>query len=237
MNIQSIIFLSLTCLFSLNACNSKQNEKPSLSGKKKILIEEHKKLEEHKNIEEDENITQSKTLELIPMKKVEGEYMSSQANNNYHPRNLNDNNLNTAWALGLNKYEAEFGIVQGPIFTLSSPSRIAGVEIYNGYGKNENSFKNNTRAAKVLVYRYHPEYDGEMAEGQSEGAIDEKDIIYKGPLDDSSARQFFEVSRNYDNSEPTLMVALIFEDPNSPTGYYHGNKWNDLCISEVHFYK
>lgn len=225
-------------MFSITACNPKQNEKTSLSGNKEIPVEEHKKIiEERKNIENHKNISQNNTLELIPMTNVEGEYMSSQGNNNYHPRNLNDNNPNTAWAIRLNKYQAEFGIVQGPIFTLSSPSRIAGVEIYNGYGKNENSFKNNTRAAKVLVYRYHPEYDGETAEGQMEGDIEKRDIIYEGPLADSSERQFFEVSSHYDNSEPTLMVALIFEDPTSPTGYYRGNKWNDLCISEVHFYK
>lgn len=155
----------------------------------------------------------------------------NQAGNNYHPRKMTDGNPATAWAAKLDLVEDYFqnGLIIGPVFDLASPSRISGVELQNGYCKNSSSFKNNTRATWVRIYRYHPEFDGEYAEDQMMGEINDEDIIYEGPLEDSMSPQFFPVSAGFDNSQPTRAVGLIFRYDRM----HRGAKWNDLCLSEI----
>lgn len=81
----------------------------------------------------------------------------------------------------------------------------------------------------MRIYRYHPEFDGEHAEDQMMGEINDEDIIYEGPLEDSMSPQFFPVSAGFDNSQPTRAVGLIFRHDRM----HRGAKWNDLCLSEI----
>lgn len=158
----------------------------------------------------------------------------NQAGNNYHPRKMTDGNPATAWAAKLDLVEDYFhnGLITGPVFDLATPSRIAGVELQNGYCKNNASFKNNTRASWVMIYRYHPEFDGETAEDQMMGFINNRDVIYEGPLADTMSMQYFPVSPGFDNSQPTRAVGLIFRFDSMR----RGAKWNDLCLSEIKIY-
>ena len=160
--------------------------------------------------------------------------LNNQAGNNYHPRNMIDGNSATAWAAKLSQIDDYYdnGIIQGPVFELASPAKITGVELQNGYCKNSTSFKNNTRASKVTIYRYHPEFDGEYGEDQEAGFINKEDIIYEGPIRDSMEMQYFPVSASFDNSQPTRAVGLLFHDGN----FHRGAKWNDLCLSEIKIY-
>ena len=160
--------------------------------------------------------------------------LNNQAGNNYHPRNMIDGNSATAWAAKLSQIQdySGNGIIQGPVFELASPGKITGVELQNGYCKNSTSFKNNTRASKVTIYRYHLEFDGEYGEDQEAGFINKEDIIYEGPIRDSMEMQYFPVSASFDNSQPTRAVGLLFHDGN----FHRGAKWNDLCLSEIKIY-
>lgn len=158
----------------------------------------------------------------------------NQAGNNYHPRNMADNNPATAWAAKLSTINDEYhnGIIVGPVFDIESTSKISGVELQNGYCKNSSSFNNNTRAIWITVYRYHPELDGECGEDQMMGYIDRSDIIYEGPIKDSMEPQYFPVNSGFDNSRPTRAVGLLFKQGH----FAKGAKWNDLCMSEIRIY-
>lgn len=171
---------------------------------------------------------------VLKVSKVEDAgHLNSQAGNSYHPKNLFDGNLATTWAVkASDDFDMELPL-QGPWITLEKPSKIEGIEIANGYGKNKSSFLNNTRAAWIRIYRHHPEYDGEMAEGEMEGEIAREDLIYEGPLKDTMDFQRLPVSKGYNNNKPTRYIGIQFKNPNTGNGYYRGNKWNDLCISEI----
>lgn len=157
--------------------------------------------------------------------------LEDQANNNYHPRNMVDGNSTTAWAVKLDLIADDYdnGIIVGPIFKLAKPSKIAGVELQNGYCKNSDSFSNNTRASWITIYRYHPEYDGESAEDQFMGFINAKDVIYEGPIQDNMNFQYFSARSEFDDTQVTEAVGLLFHQGK----FYRGNKWNDLCLSEI----
>lgn len=157
--------------------------------------------------------------------------LGNQAGNSYRASNLIDKNPATAWAVTLSDNIVDYEDIIGPVLKLSSPSRISEVEITNGYCKNSSSFSNNTRAAWIEVARWHPDLDGEYAEGQSEGS-EKRDIIYAGPLSDTMKPQRLKVSPSFDNSKPTTHIVLRFKKPGQSSGYYRGAKWNDLCISE-----
>lgn len=158
----------------------------------------------------------------------------NQDGNNYHPGNMTDNNPATAWAAKLSTINDEYqnGIIVGPVFDLEPASKISGVELQNGYCKNSSSFKNNTRATWITIYRYHPEYDGEYGEDQMMGYIDRPDIIYEGPIKDSMEPQYFPVNSDFDNSRPTRAVGLLFKQGH----FVEGARWNDLCMSEIKIY-
>lgn len=154
--------------------------------------------------------------------------LGNQAGNNYHPLNMTDGNPATAWAAKVADIEdySVNGIIVGPVFDLARSSKIAGVELQNGYCKNSASFRNNSRASWVTVYRYHPEWTDPS---QDEGEINTEDIIYEGPIKDVMTRQYFPVSPRFDNSQPTVCVGLLFRYDR----IRKGAKWNDLCLSEI----
>lgn len=143
----------------------------------------------------------------------------------YTADNLIDNNIETAWAVNLDSPIYDSDVLFGPVFIVNC-NTVSEVVIVNGYGKDETSFLNNTRAAWITIYRV------ENMEGEFP---DDSDIIYRGNLKDIVEPQKLTVSPNYDNSKPTNKIGLIFSTKNSD-GYYFGRKWNDLCISEFKVY-
>ena len=154
-----------------------------------------------------------------------GYYLPSSKVAKYTADNLIDGNIKTAWAVNLDSPIYDCDALFGPIFTVNC-SKVSEVEIVNGYGKDEASFFNNTRAAWVTVYRL---------DYMVEEFPNESDIIFRGKLKDTVEPQSLVVSPNFDNSKPTNKIGLIFSTKNSD-GYYFGQKWNDLCISEFKVY-
>lgn len=157
--------------------------------------------------------------------------LGNQAGNSYKASNLIDGNPATAWAATLSSNLVWESDIVGPILKLSKPSHISAIEITNGYCKNSTAFHNNTRAAWIEVARWHPNLDGEYAEGQYEGS-ERRDVIYSGPISDTMSPQRFQANASFDNSKPTSHIVIRFKDPANKSAYYAGSKYNDLCISE-----
>ena len=178
------------------------------------------------NDSKDEKSEFQTNIHEISISKAEcGYYLPSSKVAKYTADNLIDGNLKTAWAVNLDSPIYDCDALFGPIFTVNC-NTVSEVVIVNGYGKDEASFFNNTRAAWITIYR---------VDYMVEEFPNESDIIYRGKLNDTVEPQSLVVSSNFDNSKPTNKIGLIFSTKNSD-GYYFGKKWNDLCVSEFKVY-
>lgn len=114
----------------------------------------------------------------------------------------------------------------GPVFTLNC-KKIAYIVIRNGYGKNAQSFRNNSRAKDV----YFANLDAWRDEYTD---WDDEAILYSGKLQDTMEPQRLEISEDKSCNNNVRKVQMIFGA--SSDCFYRGAKWNDLCISEVEFW-
>jgi len=161
------------------------------------------------------------------LKVVKVEYSSSlaaQAGNTYEANNLCDGDSTTAWAVNLdNESIYDSDMLYGPLFTVSC-FKLSHIVIRNGYCKNEETFKNNTRAAKVVFYSYVENSEG-----------DDERILFDGSLRDKSTPQRLEIPFELEGNYNIKQIGMNFNTQRNG-GYYAGEKWNDLCISEVEFW-
>lgn len=139
----------------------------------------------------------------------------------YNGSNLCDGDTITAWAI---KLHSGGGIVSGPTLLLK-PTRIRSVELWNGYQKSRDTFYNNSRPKYMKIFRMdygeYADFDYPMSE-----------VIYEGPVMDIIGKQTLEVSDTFDNSCMTQKVGIFFRDSEEDV-FVWGNKWSDLCISEL----
>lgn len=92
-------------------------------------------------------------------------------------------------------------------FTFSGKERISAISILNGKQASEKSFYSNARAAKVVIKIGNMRYYAEL-----------DDIMQRQTFGFASAKEAGEISIIIDSAYP-------------------GNVWEDLCISEIEFYK
>lgn len=127
--------------------------------------------------------------------------------NSYTAWNLHDFDLKTAWATNKNSGIGE------TIKINFKPSDILSVnylKFYNGYQKSEASFKNNSRVKKAALY-----INGEHR--------------FNLELNDIEAAQIFVLGKWFlEGAEKFTIELKILE-------IYPGEKYNDLCISEINF--
>ena len=141
--------------------------------------------------------------------------LDPQNGNNYEASNLFDGDPSTTWAVGAKKFEKFEKETEGHF------PRMVGIKtiqqypierlvITNGYAKNKESWRNNARAKAITIM------------GCTEGS-NLADNLYSGTLSDTSEPQtvILRKSGRYD------YYNLIIED------YYPGEKWDDVCISEI----
>lgn len=181
-------------------------------------------MEKDPNLYSNNNAT-TRELKITPIN-TSTNSLESQAGNSYLPTNLADNSLSTGWAVNLDKDGYNDGYLFGPSINIEPVDYIDYITINNGYGKNESSFKNNTRAAWIQIYRIVP---------PDSGNPETEDILYEGPLNDTNETQKLIINKNYDFSIPTKTIKLKFSDKKS-NGYYYGDKYKDLVISEIKVY-
>lgn len=159
-------------------------------------------------------------LKLLKVVNVEfNNSLAPQSGYSYYPSNLCDGNTATAWAVDLDEAIYDDDRLFGPVFSVRCKN-LSHIIIRNGYCKNDDSFRNNTRAAKIVFY--NPDcYD--------------RCILFDGSLRDTSAPQKLEISSNIEGNSNIKRIGMDFYTQNN-AGFYKGAKWNDLCISEVEFW-
>lgn len=135
-------------------------------------------------------------------------YLKGAGNVNYNPENLHDFNLLTAWVPDTSG--GAIGKKIGFHFEALSP-RISEIMIYNGYIKNYDLFKANSRVKKFRLYINYKPY-----------AILE--------LADTTAQQSFSIppTRSTIKGKDLVLTFEIME-------VYKGDKYTDVAVSEINF--
>lgn len=149
-----------------------------------------------------------------------GNSLKPQSGNTYEAINLCDGDLSTAWAVNLNNAIYDCDQLYGPTVRVNC-KKLSHIVVWNGYAKNENSFKNNSRAARIKLVKYDRENDYEI-------------VLTEEELKDVSSPQTIRIPDVAGNNNITELW-LIFDTENNG-GFYKGDKWNDLCISEIEFW-
>ena len=127
---------------------------------------------------------------------------------NYQPENLHDFDLQTAWVEGMDEHGVGEEITIE--FELPPNLKLTHVEIYNGYLKSEETWKNNSRV-KMLSFYANDDFVGFME------------------LADSQLMQRFDIGEvGSDDSGNLLLTFHILE-------VYEGDKYMDTAISEINF--
>ena len=135
-----------------------------------------------------------------------GSHLTPQAGNTYNPENLIDHDTATTWAL---PFKENGSVILD--FHISA-EKIKYIEVFNGYGKSLLRHGQNSRAKQVSIYA---------------DRVNTANIIWKGELKDTLGFQKIILDNQPKNT------SHIFLKINS---VYPGNKWNDLCISEIKFF-
>lgn len=135
-------------------------------------------------------------------------YLKAQGNVNYKPENIHDFNLFTAWVP-----DTTHGGIGKKIsfhFKPLSPS-VTEIIIYNGYIKNYDLFKSNSRVKKFKLYINNALYA----------------ILDVG---DTTASKTFKIGphQSRDKKKDLILTLEILE-------IYKGTKSNDVAVSEINF--
>jgi len=143
-----------------------------------------------------------------PSKITSSSNLKSQGNNSYVADNIHDFNLFTAWVPD-NSISA-IGESINFYFDPFSP-RVNEIIIYNGYIKNEELWKQNSRVSKLKF------------------SVNNKPVaVFK--LEDVSSTQTFEIDpiQSVDSTKDLIITLEILE-------VYPGTKYKDVAISEINF--
>jgi hypothetical protein len=135
-------------------------------------------------------------------------WLKETGSNNYKPDNIHDFNLLTAWIP-----DTTNGVIGKKIsfhFEPLSP-RVNEILIYNGYIKNYDLFKANSRVKKFQFY----------IDGRYYATLD---------LADTTAQQSFKIPPTQSKDKNTDLI-LTFEI----TEIYKGDKYLDVAVSEINF--
>ena len=151
----------------------------------------------------------------LKVAKVEfGYWLEPQVGNTYEPWKMCDGNPSTTWAVGLYNYNPYSDGFWGPIFSVRC-KKLSHIIIRNGYCKNSNSYKNNARTTGVTFLNF-----------------ENHAVLYDGALKDTSRPQRLNILPNSEGNNDIKQVGISFFNYD----FIPGEKWNDLCISEVEFW-
>ena len=167
-----------------------------------------------------ENASMDGGVKKLTVQNVEyWDNLAPQAGNTYEPINMLDGNPATAWAVNLDRASYDSDKLYGPTFTVRC-KKLSHIVLRNGYAKNSASYTNNSRASRIIFCNADNVSDED----------EEASYLYEGIVKDTPEPQTLTVSGSA-NSD-IHQIQMIF--PND--GFRHGNKWNDLCVSEVEFW-
>lgn len=155
--------------------------------------------------------------------------LAPQGRNTYYAKNMFDGNPNTCWAINMKDLVCDAEHSWGPSFDINA-KKINYIRILNGNAKSNTSYRDNTRAAWIIIFRT----DEDIEENEWGDSVPVSEIIYEGYLKDVMDYQTLRVNPRFDNSRPTKRVGIIFGC--SPDDFYMGSKYDNLAISEIEFY-
>jgi len=142
-----------------------------------------------------------------PNKVESSSVLTASKTTTYEALNAHDWDLKTAWATNKNK---GIGEVLTFYFAPSEMLSVTHLKIYNGYQKSETTWKNNSRAKEMEV------------------SINAK-FLFTLQLEDTIKMQQFNIWERFSPANEDLVIALKI------TKIYPGEKYSDLCLSEVNF--
>lgn len=167
--------------------------------------------------------TESKSRQLNLSIYSNSQCLDPIGSNTYYASNLIDGNLSTCWSVNLDSYGYADSPVWGPNIEIEPVKYIDYIVLYNGYGKDNKAYYNNTRASWIQIYR---------PVAPDTGYPEDTEILYEGPLTDTMEPQKLKINPNFDFTDPVTHIVLKFSDKESGK-YYYGTKYNDLSISEI----
>ena len=145
--------------------------------------------------------------------------LKAQGGNTYVPANMLDGNPSTAWAVNLDRASYDSDKLYGPTFTVRC-KKLSHIIIRNGYAKDETSFRNNSRASRIIFC------NADNVSDENESAS----YLYEGIVKDTPEPQTLKVNGNANSDIHEIQMIFPID------GLRRGAKWNDLCISEVEFW-
>ena len=151
--------------------------------------------------------------------KVSDTDLKAQGGNTYVPANMLDGNPSTAWAVNLDKASYDSDKLYGPTFTVRC-KKLSHIVIRNGYAKDDASFRNNSRASRIIFC------NADNVSDENESAS----YLYEGIVKDTPEPQTLKVNGNANSNIHEIQMIFPID------GLRRGAKWNDLCISEVEFW-
>lgn len=176
-----------------------------------------------------ESLSATESSEAFQETSLQAKYLmggtSAMLNSNgkltYHPKNMLDGNLASCWAIDQKRLISDpGGRGNDCVVSFKLPScKISEIIIYNGYQKNQDLYYKNCRPKGIVIT-----YGSDNA-----NLIDE--TIYAGELKDTYGAQVIRLNKplNIDSKKQIN----IFVDPDN---IYHGNRYTDICLSEVEFH-
>lgn len=223
----AVVLVAVILTLALTGGNKSDYDEPPVTAQS-----DSAHLESDNNADDETELAPEEITKLKPSNVETGvNVLPGQYGNNYYGRNMFDGKTYTGWAVNLSNAAYDDDMLWGPVMDVNA-KKLSHIRIFNGYGKNRDIYNKNTRAAWIMIYR---------ADNIEDIQPDTRDIIYQGPLQDRMDYQKLDISPSFDNSRPTDKIGIAFSSyvPGSfdgGGGYYIGNKYDDLVISELEFY-
>lgn len=225
-HIVKIVAVSLSITILLTACEAEDRIRDSRESKK---IENRRegfyKAAEKRAAEETRPESASKSVEIMPVSAECAWTLKSQKGNSYHPMQMFDGDNATCWSANLNEIIADCDVRWGPTIDFGRKVYLDEVRIVNGYAKNRNSWSNNARVAGLVIFDADKGFDPEEYWGMEDNSAAP---LFEVELADNSRLQNFKPLPGA-SKKKVRRVGLGF------SGIYQGNKFEDLCISELKF--
>jgi hypothetical protein len=144
---------------------------------------------------------------------------------NYEPKNLFDNDLNTAWVEGV----AGSGVGEWVEIQLGNNAYIEAIGIINGYTKNKSIYDANNRIHKIRLTVAFRDYWRGNTDPSGEESVD-IDLTEKqfNELNRSAQAPFISWLADYASGRAVSKIRLTILD------VARGTKYDDTCISELY---
>lgn len=217
----SLLALSAVLMMSLSSCDKVNKYIGKFTDKTEE--EETEQIDSSGETESKEIVEEVETPAVkLYVKAQPGLHLGAQSGNTYESSNLLDGNPKTAWAIGLEQVSSyDFTEFPEDLLEFTADAKdVKYIMLTNGYAKNSNVYNNNSRLSRIVISR--------VPISSASGS----DILYYGDVADTMSPQRLEVNEDYDNSRPTRKIYVTIPDMEFITG----DKFTDICISEIEFY-